>query len=164
MSKLSEAIVYRRRNCRPVRVRKTASRLHNFDRGTRWVVRPDGETYGSYTSSHDSLARSAGYDSEAQAYANGALRVHYDPVTDAIRIEARKATPQAIALAKQIIDKVPAGLAHVSIGEGHDFRSYMGEPSDVVDDISRNGHTHSRMRVPNLAYSGTYEHAVEFGT
>ncbi len=138
MSKISEAITYRRRNCRPVRVRKTASRLHNFDRGTRWVVRPDGESYGSYTSSHDSLARSAGYESENEAYANGALRVHYDPVTNAVRIEARKATPQAITLAKQIIDRVPAGLAHVSMGEGHDFRSYIGKPSQVVADISRN--------------------------
>jgi len=138
MSKISEAIVCRRRNCRPVRVRKTASRLHNFDRGTRWVVRPDGESYGSYTSSHDSLARSAGYASEDQAYAHGALRVHYDPMTNAIRIEARKATPQTIALATQIIDKVPAGLAHVSIGEGQDFRSYLGKPTQVAADISRN--------------------------
>ena len=138
MSKISQAIVYRRCNRRPVRVRKTASRLHNFDRGTRWVVRPDGKSYGSYTCSHDSLARSAGYDSEEQAYAHGALRVHYDPMTNAIRIEARKATPQAIALVKQIIDKVPAGLAHVSIGEGHDFRSYMGEPTQVAADISCN--------------------------
>jgi hypothetical protein len=130
-----------RGNCGASRVRKAASRLHNFDHGTRWVVRPDGESYGSDSSSHDSLAMSAGYKSEDQAYANGALGVHYDPVTNTIRIEARKATRQAIALAKQIIDKVPAGLAHVAFGEGHDFRSYMGKPTQVTADISGNPRT-----------------------
>ena len=156
MSKISQAIVYRRCNRRPVRVRKTASRLHNFDRGTRWVVRPDGKSYGSYTCSHDSLARSAGYDSEEQAYAH-ALRVHYDPMTNAIRIEARKATPQAIALVKQIIDKVPAGLAHVSIGEGHDFRSYMGEPTQVAADISLQSASGLRARLDHVAGSLLWE-------
>jgi hypothetical protein len=136
MQNVSEARVYRR-HCRVSRARKTASRLHNFDRGIRWVVRPDGESYGSYTRSHDSLAISAGYRSEEHAYANGALRVHYDPATDAMRIEARKATPQAIGLARQIIDRIPAGLAHVSMGEGLRFRSYIGKPIQVAADIAR---------------------------
>lgn len=135
MRTVLEARVYRH-NPRPNRVRKAASRLRNFDSGTRWVVRPDGQSYGSYTSSHDLLAMSAGYKSDDQAYANGALRVHYDPMTNAIRIEVRKPTPQTIALAKQIIDKVPAGLAHVAIGEGRRFRSYMGKPTQVAADIS----------------------------
>ena len=127
-----------RRYCRALRARQAAAKLQNFERGTRWVVCPDGESYGSYTSTHDSLARAAGYDSEHQAYLNGALRVHYDPATNAIRIEARKAAPQAISLASQIIHKVPAALAHVAIGEGQTFRSYMGKPTQVVADISRN--------------------------
>ena len=137
MSRVSAAILHRR-NRRPIRVHRTASRLHNFDRGTRWVVCPDGESFGSYTSSHDSLARSAGYESAEQAYADGALRVHYDPVTNALRIEANNATAQTVTLAKQIIDKVPAALAHVAIGQGQDFRAYMGKPTQVVADISRN--------------------------
>jgi hypothetical protein len=145
---------------RPTRVRKAAGRLHNFSRGTRWVVRPDGESYGSYTSSHDSLARCAGYKNEDQAYANGALRVHYDPATNAIRIEAKKATPHAIVLAKQIIDKVPAGLAHVAMGEGEDFRSYMGEPRMVEALISRNQLVACRLQIPNLACAGAYESAA----
>ncbi len=118
-------------------VRKAAARLHNFESGTRWVVRPDGESYGSCNSSHDSLARSAGYANEDQAYAKGALRVHYDPATNAVRIEARRATPSAIALVKQIINKVPAALAHVAIGEGSNFRSYLGKPTHVAAEISR---------------------------
>ena len=146
------------------RVCKSAGRLHNFGQGTRWVVRPNGESYGSYTSTHDSLARCAGYKNEEQAYANGALRVHYDPATNAIRIEATKATPRAIALAKQIIDKVPAGVAHVAMGEGEDFRSYIGEPREVAAHLSRNRVPPSRMRVPNLAWAGTYANAAEFGT
>ena len=127
-----------RRHSRAIRERRAAPRLQNFERGTRWVVCCDGESYGSYTSSHDCLARAAGYNSEDQAYRNGALRVHYDTLTNAIRIEAQKATPQAIALANQVIDKVPAALAHVAIGEGKNFRSYMGKPTQVVADISRN--------------------------
>jgi hypothetical protein len=155
MTNVSKAIV-RRRKCHPVPLRKKASLLRNFDRGVRWVVRPDGESYGSYSSSHDSLARSAGYEDEDQAYAKGALRVHYDPMTNTIRIEARKVTPQGIGLAKQIINKVPAGVAHVSIGEGDDFRSYMGEPTRVAADISRNRpSTISRWR------SSLYGHSAE---
>lgn len=146
----------------PTRVHKAAGRLHNFDMGTRWIVRPDGESYGSSTSSHDSLARCAGYKNAEQAYAHGALRVHYDPATNAIRIEATKATPQAIALAKQIIDKIPAGLAHVAIGEGEDFRSYIGEPRKVAALISRNQHMSSPPS--NLAWAATYETVAPFET
>ncbi len=136
MPKIPVGVVYRRKR-RPISVRRTTSQLHNFDRGTRLVVRPDGECCGSYTNSHASLARSVGYKSEDQAYANGALRVHYDPATNAIRIEARKAAPRAIALARQIINKVPADLVHVSFGEGRDFRSYIGKPAQVAAEISR---------------------------
>ena len=143
---------------------KAAARLHNFGRGTRWVVRPDGESYGNYTSSHDSLSRCAGYRNEEEAYANGALRVHYDPGTNGIRVEATKVTPQTIALAKQIIDKVPAGLAHVAIGQGEDFRSYMGEPKEVAALLSRGQLVPCRVQLPHFAYAGAYAHTAEFGT
>jgi len=112
-------------------------RLHNFESATRWVVRPDGESYGSDTRSHDALARSAGYKNADQAYANGALMAHYEPTTDALRIEVKKATSKEIALARQIINRVPAVLAHVSIGSGENFRSYMGRPREVAAHISR---------------------------
>jgi len=112
--------------------------LHNFTNSTRWVVRPDGESYGSDTRSHESLARSAGYKNADQAYANGALMVHYDAATNAIRIEVNKATSKRIALAKQILHKVPAVIAHVAIGNGDDFRSYIGEPMRIASLISRN--------------------------
>lgn len=163
MSKVSAATVSHGYG-HPTRVRKAAGRLHNFGKGTRWIVRPDGESYGSYTSTHDSLARCAGYKNAEQAYAEGALRVHYEAATNAIRIEATKATPQAIALAKQIIDKVPAGLAHVAIGEGEDFRSYIGEPRKVAALISGDQLVRSQLQIPNLACAGTYETVAQYGT
>jgi hypothetical protein len=163
MSKVATAKVSRAHR-HPTRVRKTGGRLHNFGMGTRWIVRPDGDSYGSSTSSHDSLARCAGYKNAEQAYADGALRVHYDPATNAIRVEATKATPQAIALAKQIIAKVPAGLAHVAIGEGEDFRSYIGEPRKIAALISRGQCVSSRLQISSFLWAGTYETAAQYGT
>jgi hypothetical protein len=156
MSRVSP-ITVSRRNGHRARARKRAARLHSFGSGIRWVVRPDGESYGSYTSTHESLARCAGYKDAEQAYASGALRVHYDPATNGIRIEVTKVSPQAIALAKQIIDKVPAGIAHVAIGGGEDFRSYMGAPSKVVALISCKQVALSRFQMPRLACAGAYE-------
>jgi len=155
MSKLS-AITVSPGHDHPTRVRKPAGRLHNFGSGTRWIVRPNGESYGSYTSSHDALAKCAGYKSAEQAYAKGALKVHYDPATNALRIEATKATPQAIAVAKQIIGSVPAGLAHVALGEGESFRSYIGEPTKVAAELSRDRVRPCRMQVPNFGWAGIY--------
>jgi hypothetical protein len=81
-------------------------------------------------------------------------------MTNAIRIEAMKATPQAIALARQIINQVPVGLAHVAIGEGDEFRAYMGEPRRVAALISRNQLVLSRFHISNLACTDTYESAA----
>ena len=129
-----------KRSSRRTRRGEEKGKLHNFSDGTRWVVRPDGESYGSDTRSHDSLARSAGYKNVDQAYANGALMAHYDPATNAIRIEMEKATSKRLVLAKQILHRIPAVLAHVAIGNGEDFRSYIGDPRKVEAHISRNHH------------------------
>ncbi len=144
---------------RPARRRKTRSRLHNFGRGIRWIVRSDGEAFGSHTSSHDSLARCAGYKNAEQAYANGALRAHYDPATNAIRIESAKASAEAVSLARQIIERVPAALAHVAFGEGEEFRSYIGRPREVAAEISSDKVPY-RLQIHNLPCPGAYESAA----
>ena len=144
------------------RVGKATGRLHNFGMGTRWVVRPDGQSYGSYTGTHESLAKCAGYKNAEQAYEKGALRVHYDPATKGVRIEGTKVTPRAIALAKQIIAKIPSALAHVALGEGDTFRSYMGEPRTVVAQLSRKTLAPSSISVPHLAWASMYANSAEW--
>jgi hypothetical protein len=43
------------------------------------------------------------------------------------------------------------------MGKGDHFRSYMGEPGRVIDDISGNQLTHYPIEFPSLAWAGTYE-------